>query len=243
MASNKERNQNNLLSSDDEPEPYSYLFIKKEEEFKVSIEQSDFVDFTDFEEEVKFYLPKYFNILSLDMDVISSSDSLSENYSSSDDKKDFLINEFKPLAEKRKIIYFPFYKMDHSYVTYSIHEFGGIYGYFDSGQIGFVYITEANAKKLLKATSIGPKEVEKLEKLIDKSLVLINDFTNGGYSNISISYKGDYFYSWEGLLVELNYPDKRKEFIKDVYKAFIVTFGKDDHVTIENIGNVINRNI
>ncbi len=209
----------------------------KETGFNVTISHSDY----DFEDtEALSYLPKYVNVLSLDFDLIGSPDFISEKYNSASDKKDFLANQFTALAEKKKVFYFPFYKMDHSYVTYSIHEFEGIYGYFDSGQIGFVYITEVNAKKLLSAKTFGIAEEEKIEKLIDKQLNFINELNNNGFTDISISYKGKEFFTWTGLMLEISY--NKEAFIKNVYDSFIETFN-DKTVAIKEIENLVNEEI
>jgi hypothetical protein len=209
----------------------------KETGFDVTISHSDY----DFENtEALSYLPKYVNILSLDFDLIGFPDFVSKKYNSASDKKDFLVNQFTILAEKKKVISFPFYKMDHSYVTYSIHEFGGLYGYWDSGQIGFVYITEANAKKLLSVKTFGAVEKQEIEKLIDKQLNFINELNNNGFTDIAISYKGKEFFTWTGLILEISY--NKEAFIKNVYDSFIETFNNKT-VTIKEIENLVNEEI
>lgn len=212
----------------------------KESLFGIAID-NDYSDY-EFEEEAYSYLPRYTNFLSMDFNLITSPDSISEKYTASRDRKDFLINEFRDLVAKRKILYFPIYKMDHSYVTYSIHEFGGIYGYFDSGQVGFIYITEANAKKLIKAQTLGPKEKEEVEKLIENSFSFINEFYNRGYTDIVISYKGDPFFNWTGLLLAFTYKETRQRFIKEIYDSFKEQFD-DKSITFEDIEEIFNKKL
>jgi hypothetical protein len=212
----------------------------KESLFGIAID-NDYSDY-EFEEEASSYLPRYTNFLSMDFNLITSPDSISEKYTASRDRKDFLINEFRDLVAKRKILYFPIYKMDHSYVTYSIHEFGGIYGYFDSGQVGFIYITEANAKKLIKAQTLGPKEKEEVEKLIENSFSFINEFYNRGYTDIVISYKGDPFFNWTGLLLAFTYKETRQRFIKEIYDSFKEQFD-DKSITFEDIEEIFNKKL
>lgn len=65
------------------------------------------------------------------------------------------------------------YMMDHSVLTFSLKPFGGIYGYFDSGCVGFIAIT---------GESIGDKKrrkQEEYEAIANAELKTYEAYANG----------------------------------------------------------------
>lgn len=58
-----------------------------------------------------------------------------------DEVKQYLIKE------EGAVVILPLYMLDHSGITVATHPFGGTYGYWDSGQIGFIYTTEKKLKE------------------------------------------------------------------------------------------------
>lgn len=50
------------------------------------------------------------------------------------------------VANEGPMLILPLYMMDHSGLTVATHPFGGEYGRWDSGQIGFIFVTEKKYK-------------------------------------------------------------------------------------------------
>lgn len=79
---------------------------------------------------------------------------------------------------KKHGLYTDVYMMDHSGLSLSRTPFQGMYGYFDSGQVGFMYmprssLTEYHAKKM------GSRIKEQLHNILDIEFNAVNDYVQG----------------------------------------------------------------
>lgn len=70
------------------------------------------------------------------------------------DKHDFQSpKDFLASIKSRVAVMLPLYLMDHSMLTIRTYPFDGIYGRWDSGQVGFIYITKEQIRKEMCYTS------------------------------------------------------------------------------------------
>ena len=90
----------------------------------------------------------------------------SNSFSGWENLKNYIVKNLK--AE----IILPLYMLNHSGLTVKTTPFKGIYGYFDSGQIGFIFVSKETLRKE-KLTK------EKATKLLDGEIETFNYYLNG----------------------------------------------------------------
>ncbi len=77
------------------------------------------------------------------------------------------------LYEEFKVAYItPVYMMDHSYITLGARPFGGYYGRFDSGQVGFLFVTEEDKEKY-------NIDRQKFYEMVEYELTEFENYLNG----------------------------------------------------------------
>lgn len=79
---------------------------------------------------------------------------------------------------KKHGLYSNVFLMDHSGLTLSRSAFPGMYGYFDSGQVGFIYVSREVLKKY-NITRMGSKVKEVLHKVLDWEFECIKNYVEG----------------------------------------------------------------
>lgn len=89
----------------------------------------------------------------------------SEDYPGWGEVEEHLQNEFNP----RLIL--PIYMMDHSGLSIQTHPFTGLYGLWDSGQIGFIYAIDTKETREMT--------LEHLEKLLIGEISTYNKYLRG----------------------------------------------------------------
>jgi hypothetical protein len=100
------------------------------------------------------------------------------------DKTNFKSNDYNSFDELKKDIIrrekisviLPLYMYDHSGITISTSPFSCPW---DSGQIGFTYITKEDAKKEFGCKIITPKIKEKLIKILNNEIETYDQFVRG----------------------------------------------------------------
>lgn len=116
----------------------------------------------------------------------------------------------------------PLFMMDHSGLTIQTKPFGGDYGYFDSGQIGYIYVTKEQLRKEYSVKRITTTILEKAKRVLLGEVETYNQYLNGDiYSfilespdgNIEDSCSGFYGsdYKTNGMLNYINELDGFKE--------------------------------
>ena len=81
----------------------------------------------------------------------------------------------------------PVYMMDHSGLSFSTNRYGGMYGYFDSGQIGYMLVTNKEAKD-------NGWDEERCFEAIELDLETYGQYISGdvyGYTITEIDEDGD----------------------------------------------------
>lgn len=79
-------------------------------------------------------------------------------------------DEMQKAIEKEYKFVEPLYMMDHSGLTIQRHPFGGIYGRFDSGRIGFIAVKKDKDHSLRRKKTI---------EIMDAELESYNNYING----------------------------------------------------------------
>jgi len=76
------------------------------------------------------------------------------------------------------LIAVPLYMMDHSGLTIRAYPFGGMYGHFDSGQIGFIYITKKKARTEYGRQRVSEKLTAKIECMLLGEVETYNQYVS-----------------------------------------------------------------
>lgn len=139
-------------------------------------------------------------------------------YSNWEEYKKALIDTYAPL------FIFPVYMLDHSGLAFSITPFSNKW---DSGQIGWAYLTEDDVLDIAKITD-EPVTKESAEKLLLKELNAYESYCNGtayyvciidknGRSSTYTDFFGDDF-NTNGIVDMIPEEFGRKEFLEDINK-------------------------
>lgn len=107
----------------------------------------------------------------------------SENYSSWEEMKKAIIKNEDPVT------IFPMYMMDHSGLSIQTPPFEGIYGRFDSGQIGFIFVSKDRVRKEFNIKRITQKMYEKVRKLLKNEVETYNHYIEGNVFKYDIHDK------------------------------------------------------
>lgn len=76
-------------------------------------------------------------------------------------------------------IWLPVYLFDHSGLSMRTTPFGGLYGYWDSGQLGFIYVEKEKAKKEFGYTKLTKKRVKHIESILNGEIKEYDDYLTG----------------------------------------------------------------
>lgn len=108
-------------------------------------------------------------------DVVNDTDLDTSDYGGWDEFKEALIEKHNPLA------ILPVYMYDHSGQTISTEPFGGLYGRFDSGQLGFVFVDSETLNEWGFDSKEAYEESTKrtLEDDIKANVQLYDDYITG----------------------------------------------------------------
>jgi hypothetical protein len=101
----------------------------------------------------------------------------SDMFSGWEEFKEHIVAEFNPKIIK------PLYLIDHSGISISTNDFGDVW---DSGQVGWVFITEDSIKKLWGNTKM---EEDRLDRIVDSEVATFDQYLRGevyGYKVIQI---------------------------------------------------------
>lgn len=114
-----------------------------------------------------FYNPLEYNKLGIALfhnryDLINNSELNSDAYSSFEEMKEDISAKYIT----------PIYMMNHSLLSLSTSRYSGMYGHFDSGQIGFIYATDEISNCL------GIKSIQEFESLVDNTISEYQDYLN-----------------------------------------------------------------
>ena len=79
----------------------------------------------------------------------------------------------------KAIVVLPIYMLDHSSIAMQTTPFGGLYGHFDSGQIGYIYATYAQIRKEMRVKKITPEVIEKVKEILRSEIETYSQYVDG----------------------------------------------------------------
>ena len=95
------------------------------------------------------------------------------------------LEEYLYNINKAEIVY-PLHLMDHSGLTMKIGEFGGLYGYWDSGQVGFIYTTKEKIRQWFGKQRISTKTRKLAEKALIGEINTYNIYLRGDIHHVTL---------------------------------------------------------
>lgn len=151
-------------------------------------------------------------------------------YSSWDEAEKAFLKEVKP--EKGTVRYYSrVYMMDHSYLSFSLSPFGGLYGRFDSGCVGFIAITADTIDDNKRRTQ------EQYAEIAEAELKTYQYYANGEVYCVTIlDDDGDIVDSCGGFYGHDSAEESAKEQIAMHKEA-----GLTKHVVSSDMGKPINE--
>jgi hypothetical protein len=111
----------------------------------------------------------------------------SKDYDSWQDMLDYILK-----SEDIALIY-PVYMQDHSSLSFNITPFRGMYEYFDSGQVGFIFASKDKLRKDYNCKNITKKILEKAKSILEVELETYQKYVNNeAYRFDLYANMGDY---------------------------------------------------
>jgi hypothetical protein len=108
------------------------------------------------------------------------------NYNFSDTDEYDTPQDFVREMKRVKQQFYPLYLMDHSSLTLRTEPFGGLYGYWDSGQVGFVYIPDAKLREHLGVKRLTKEHRARCKEIIDGEIEVYTEYVNGSVFRFTI---------------------------------------------------------
>jgi hypothetical protein len=145
-----------------------------------------------------------------------------DNYNSWDELEKSIIKNEDPIC------IFPLYLYDHSGITISINSFNDRW---DSGQVGFVFVTKEYAKEIYNKKRISKKIKDRIEEIIKNEVEEFDNFLTGNVYCIDLyndnklieSFGG--FYGEDFWLNGMSY-ELPQEVITELIEELEKEFGK-----------------
>lgn len=92
------------------------------------------------------------------------------------DEHDFTVEEIKEFIEREDVISYPLYLYDHSGITISITPFSCPW---DSGQVGYIYVTKEELRKEFKKRRITNKVIDKAKEILRSEVEVYDQYLTG----------------------------------------------------------------
>ncbi len=94
-------------------------------------------------------------------------------------KHNFSIDEFETFRKKEKMLCFPVYAYDHSGISISVNRNYPYNCPWDSGQLGYIYVTYKKLWDEYRKKKISKTTIEKAIKIMHGEIETYNDFLTG----------------------------------------------------------------
>lgn len=162
----------------------------------------------------------------------------------SDNYEDWNEVEYAIRAEEAPIVILPLYLYDHSGISIRVGSWNGIaqHAAWDSGQVGFVYVSAKKALKWFKRKKVTAKLAAKVEDAIREEVKIYNKFITGDVCGFVATVGGEEIDSCWGFFDTEDAIDIAKESIdyqlKELGKTkeFCVTY-RDEFSTVVRAKN------
>jgi hypothetical protein len=128
-----------------------------------------------------------------------------------DTPEDFLLE-----MKRSKQQFYPLYLMDHTILTLQTEPFGGIYGQWDSGQVGWVYAPHDRIRDYLGVKRITKAVRERVEKMIDTDLEVYSAYLNGWVYGYTIEARDPEYPPCPEEAAECDEPDPDDAYTDEV---------------------------
>lgn len=92
------------------------------------------------------------------------------------DEHDMSIEELQEIVNRDDVIALPLYLLDHSGITMSTHSFGDPW---DSGKVGYIYVTNAEACKEYGWSRMTPKRESIIKRHLEMEVNTYDDYLTG----------------------------------------------------------------
>jgi len=114
-----------------------------------------------------------------------------KRYNLGDKDHEINFNDFSSWSEMEEYIWkkldaaivLPLHLYDHSGITIKIGDFHGLlpqgHAHFDSGQVGFIFVTKKTLKKEYSLKKISKKVIEKAKKILEEEVVAYDQYLCG----------------------------------------------------------------
>jgi len=96
-----------------------------------------------------------------------------DNFTGWDDFYQELVEDWSP------VVISPVYMMDHSRLVLSMKPFGGLYGRFDSGRVGYIFVPVSHLSSVYGWQSVDEERKKELKKAMEESLNTYEKYLNG----------------------------------------------------------------
>lgn len=146
------------------------------------------------------------------------------------DKHEVKADDFSGWAEVKKylknklnaVVILPLYLYDHSGISLSSRSFVGraVHAEWDSGQVGFAYITRETLKQEYGVKRVGKKTLEKAEKLLEGEIKIYDQYLQGNVYGYQIWDDEEEIDSCWGFIGE-DYYDEMVNECKSIVDSYL----------------------
>lgn len=131
----------------------------------------------------------------------NKTDKYKENYSFEEPE------DFQQFCKENKVLVFPLWLYDHSGITISMNYSYPYNDKWDSGQVGWVFVTYEEIRKEFKAKKVTKKLLEKTGKILEGEVKTFDDYLRGNvYGFIAETEDGEHIDSCWGFYGDTKYP-------------------------------------
>lgn len=111
------------------------------------------------------------------------------------DKHDFTTEEIKEFVERNDVISLPLYLYDHSGITMRTYPFDCPW---DSGQVGFIYVTHEDVRKEFKVKKVGSRIHDRVLAVLCQEVTTYNQYLTNDIYGYQIEANGEHIDSCWG---------------------------------------------
>ena len=138
---------------------------------------------------------------------------------------------WKSQLEKMGAFFRPVYMMDHSALTFKMEPFGGDYGRFDSGWVGFIFATREQLEKYKGWKKLTAARIKILLKEFQNELECYQAYVNGwgyGYQVVDIDPDENLDDEKNGEILESCYGYYEEDYCRQEGESMLATRKKQE---------------
>jgi hypothetical protein len=112
------------------------------------------------------------------------------------DKHNMTVEEARALASRKDVIALPLYLYDHSGVTMNTT---GFHCPWDSGQVGFIYVTKESIRKEYSVKHVTKKLIDKIKHYLNCEVETYDKYLTGDVYGFEVTREGEFIESVWGF--------------------------------------------